>query len=839
MISLRWLLGAMEWEMLLHMRLWFARWDVRFFGNLRFGLRQLRRNLSFSTTAILTLALGIGATTAIFSLVDTVLLKPLPFPEPDRLVWITQHDHSIGPTVPEPLSYPDYFDWRAQNRTLAGLASYKGGSLTLTEMGPAQQLNSQTVSSNFLQVLGVAPFLGRDFLPDEEQAGNRAVMLSFAFWQSRFGSDSGIAGRTIVLDGETYQVAGVMPRSFQFPYTLTPPDVWTSLAASAEGPTPATLQRGNDSLRAIGRLKPGVTVEQAAADLSAIARQIAAQYPDSNKWYLSAGVTLESREITGDTRPALEVLFAAVSLVLLIACVNVAGLLLARGARRAGELALRGALGASRAELIRQLLTESLLLSLCGGAAGLALAKGMLAGAVVLAPKSIPRLDRVSIDPWVLAFAAGLSILTGLLFGMLPAMRASRLRPALVLREGRALVSAGSRHRLQSWLVIGETALSLVLLVGAGLLLRSFAATLRSDPGFDPHGVLTARFSMPETEYSRDQQIQAVEQLLPRLAALPGVTSASAGWPMPMSASFATISFTVEGHPVAQGDNPSEAVGVTLPGYFATMRIPLLAGRDFTRADTAKGEPVAIVNQAFARKYFPGVNALGRHIQADVGDGVVASGIPRRIVGIAGDVKQRGLTVEPVPQYFLPWTQAVINIPYLCLRTSGNPAALENAMRATVANLDPNLPLYLVNPLDDYVAQSAAQSRFQALLLSSFAVMALLLGAVGLYGVLSYIVEQRSGELALRLAVGARRGDVLQMILRRGLVLALVGEAAGLIMAFSLTRSIAALLYGVKPLDTLTFASVALLLLLVALASSFAPAYRAARTDPMSTLREQ
>jgi predicted permease len=812
---------------------------VRFFGKLRFGLRQLRRSPSFAVTAILTLALGIGATTAMFSLVDTVLLKPLPFPEPDRLVWITQHDHSIGATVPESLSYPDYFDWRAQNRTLAGLASYKNGFLTLTGMGPAQQLNSETVSSNFFQVLGAAPFLGRDFRPDEERAGNRAVMLSFAFWQSRFGSDRGIAGRTIVLDGESYTVAGVMPRSFQFPISSTSTDLWTSLAPNAEGATPATVQRGNDSLSIIGRLKPGVTAEQAAADLSAIARRLAAQYPNSNKWYLSAGVTPESREITGNTRVAFEVLFGAVVLVLLIACVNVAGLLLARGARRAGEMALRGALGATRGELIRQLLSESLLLSICGGLIGVLLAKGMLAAAVFVAPKSIPRMSQVSLNPWVLAFAVALSLLTGLLFGVLPALRGSRLRPALALREGRTMVSARSRNGLQSWLVIGETALSLILLVGAGLLLRSFAAALRSDPGFDPHGVLTARFSMPETDYSRDRKIQVIQQLLPRLAALPGVASASAGWPMPMSASFATISFTVEGHPVALGDNPSEAIGVTLPGYFATMRIPLLAGRDFTAADTAKGEPVAIVSQAFANKYFPGVNALGKHLKSDVSDGLVPGGISRRIVGIVGDIKQRGLTVEPLPQYFLPWTQAVITNPYLCLRTSGNPAALENAVRTTLAGMDPNLPLYLVHPLDDYVAQSAAQSRFQAMLLSSFAVVALLLAAVGLYGVLTYIVEQRSGELALRLAVGARRADVLQLILKRGIALALIGEAAGLIVALSLTHSIAALLYGVKPLDALTFICVALLLLLVALISSFAPAYRAAQTDPMTTLRAQ
>jgi predicted permease len=812
---------------------------LHIFGYLRFGARQMRRNLSFTITAVLTLAVGIGAATAMFSLVDAVLLKPLPFPQPDRLVWITQEDHSLGVAVPEPLSYPDYFDWRAQNHTLSGLASYKSNGLTLSGMGPAQQLNSQTVSSNFFQVLGVAPILGRDFRADEERAGNRAVMLSYGFWRSRFGADPDVAGRSIILDGESYTVAGVMPRSFAFPISSTPIDAWTSIATVAAGSAPATQQRGNDSLSVVGRLKPGVTIAQATTDLSAIARAIAEHYPDSNKWYTTAEVTSEIRKITGETRVALEVLFGAVVLVLLIACVNVAGLLLARGARRTGEIALRGALGASRGELIRQLVTESLLLSLCGGGAGIVLARGMLKAAVLFAPLSVPRLGEVSLNPWVLAFAVAVSLLTGLLFGVLPALRSSRLRPALALREGRTIVSARSRHSLHSWLVIGETALSLVLLVGAGLLLRSFAAVLQSNPGFDPHGILTARFNMPETQYSRDQKVQAIEQLLPRLSALPGVTAASAGWPMPMSASFATISFSVEGHPVAAGDNPSEAVGATLPGFFATMRIPLLAGRDFTSSDTAKAEPVAIVNQAFARKYFPGVDPLGKHIRADVGDGVVPGGVARRIVGVVADVRQRGLTIDPLPQYFLPWTQAVISNPYLCLRTSGNPAALENAVRTTVAGLDPNLPLYLVHPLDDYVAQSAAQSRFQAVLLSSFAAMALLLAAVGLYGVLTYIVEQRSSELALRLAVGARRSDVLQLIVRRGLALALAGEAAGFIVALCLTKSIAVLLYGVHPLDAFTFLSVGLLLLLVALLSGLAPAYRAARTDPMTILRSE
>jgi predicted permease len=616
-------------------------------------------------------------------------------------------------------------------------------------------------------------------------------------------------------------------------------EAWTSLAADQEGASPATKQRGEDGIEVIGRLKPGVSMEQARADLSSVARGLAAQYSDTNKWYTTARVLPQLEFEVGKTRPVLEVLFGAVALVLLIACVNVAGLLLVRSSRRSGEIALRGALGASRSEIVWQLLTESVVLSLISGLAGITLASGVLKELGVLFPKALPRLGEVSIDLPVLAFAIGVSVMTGILFGVVPALRISRLAPALALRDGTRTVTSGrGHHRLQTWLVIGETALGLVLLVGAGLLIRSFVSVLRVDPGFDAHNVLTARYTMSDVSYNHDRKIQFVEQLTRRLKALPGVRSASAGWPMPMSGSDATISFTVEGHPVAKADHPSEAIGVAQPGYFETMRIPLIAGRTFTDLDKTTSVPVAIIDQAFAKKYFAGVNPIGRHMTADLGDDVVNHPV-REIVGVVGDIRQRGLAVDAVPHYYLPWTQAVITIPYLVLRTTGDPAMLERAVKATVAGVDTNIPTYRVHPLEYYVAQAVAPARFQTLLLTSFAAIALLLAAVGLYGVLSYVVQQRALEIALRLAVGAQRGDVLRMILKRGMTLAAIGVAVGLAISFLTTRFIATLLYGVEPTDAMTFCAMSLVLLAVAFVASVAPAYRAAQTDPMTTLRTQ
>jgi predicted permease len=811
----------------------------RFLGYFRFSFRQLRKSPSFAIAAIVTLALGIGATTAIFSLVNAVLLKPLPFPESDRLMSIKQEDHSTGASAPEALSYPDYFDWRARNRTLSGLASYTNANLTLTGAGEARQLNGQTVSANFFQVLGVPPLLGRDFRWDEERAGNRAVMLSYELWQSRFEGARSAVGQQITLNGERYTVAGVMPQGFHFPLADNAVDAWTSIAVDAEGDSPATTHRGQNQLDIVGRLKSDVTQKQARSDLSSVARGLAAEYPDSNKWYTTALVVPELEYQVGDTRPALEVLFSAVALLLLIACVNVAGLLLARSSRRSGEIALRGALGASRGEIVRQLLAESLALSMISGLAGIVLASGILKEVAVLFPQALPRLGDVSIDLPVLAFAMGVSVLTGVLFGVGPALRVSSLPPALALRDGTRTVTSGrGHHRLQAWLVIGETALGLVLLVGAGLLIRSFVSVLHVDPGFDAHHVLTARFTLNDASYTHDRKIQFVDDLVSRLNTLPGVKQASAGWPMPMSGSNASVSFTVEGHALAKSDHPSEALGIALPGFFETMKIPLIAGRTFANADRTTTAPVAIIDQAFAKKYFPGVNPIGRHMTADLGDGVVEHPV-REIVGVVGNMKQFGLTGEAAPHYYLPWTQALVTNPYLCIRTTGDPIALERTMKATIAGMDANIPTYRVHPLQYYVSEAAAQTRFQTLLLTAFASIALLLAAVGLYGVLAYIVQQRALEIALRLAVGAQRGDVLRMILKRGMTLAAIGVAAGLAISFVVTRFIATLLYGVKPFDALTFGAMSLVLLAVAFVASVAPAYRAAETDPMTTLRTQ
>ncbi len=806
--------------------------------DLRFAIRQLRKNPGFAVTTILTLALGIGATTAIFSLVNAVLLRPLPFPEQDRLMWLHQQDHSLPGVVPEALSYPTYFDWRAQNHTFSRIASYRSDAVTLEMAGEAQHLEGQTVSANFFQVLGIVPMLGRDFRWDDEKPGNRVVMLSYSLWQSAFGAAKDIAGTTIRLGDHDYLVAGVMPKGFRFPLDGLASALWLSLADDADGPQPRTGQRGNDSLNAIGRLKPGVTLGQARSDMNLVAANLAKQYP-AYKWYSSALVEPELQQLIGDTRQGLRVLFGAVTLVLLIACANVAGLLMARGSRRTAEFALRAAIGASRAKIIRQLLLESLVLSLCGGAAGTALANGLLRGMVSLIPRDIPRIEAATIDGSVLAFAIAVSVVTGLLFGMLPAWRLSHLEPVQALREGARGMSGGrGQHRLHTGLVVAQTAIGLVLLVGSGLLIRSFIRILSLDPGFDPKHVLTARIGVSFDRLSHDQHFQFYDQLVARLSALPGVQAASAGWPLPMSRSSASLSFSIQGSPVSEADHPSEAAGVVLPGYFESMRIPLLSGRLFGRQDGVKAAPVIIINQAFARKYFSGQNPVGKHIQVDLGDGVIEHPM-REVVGVVGDIKRRSLTAEADPQYYLPYTQAVITNPFLTIRTTGDPSSVENELRAVLREMDKSVPVYEVSPLETYVEKSEAQPRFQTVLLFCFGGIALILSALGLYGLLSYMVAQRTLEIGLRMALGAQRTDVLHMIVGRGLALALTGSVVGLAISAMITRLLSEMLYGIRPFDLVTFATVTVLLLLVSLSASLVPAYRAARLDPMESLREQ
>ena len=806
--------------------------------DLHYALRLLLHSPGFTITCVLILAIGIGATTAIFSLVSTVLLRPLPFPESNRLVWVSQQDHSVPGVVSESLSYPDYFDWRAQNHTLEGMASYAGATATMELKGESQRVDIQTVSSNFFQVLRSAPILGRDFSWEDEKPGNRAVMLSYSFWQSQFGADPAIAGKSITMNDHTYTVAGVMPKSFEFPIENPAPVLWKSIADEAEGKDPATKQRGFDTLGVIARLRPAVSVEQAKADLSVIAGNLARQYPDNNKQYSSALVQPQLEHMTGNTRPALRVLFGAVSLVLLLVCANVAGLLLARGSRRSPEFALRAAIGASRPAIVRQLLIESVLLSFCGGGAGIALAYGLIEIMRKLMPIEIPRIENASIDGSILIFVLVVSVITGLLFGAFPAWRLSNTAPAKALREGgRGLDGGRVQHRLHNGLVIAQTAIGMVLLIAAGLLMRSFVRILNVDPGFDPNHVLTTRIGVPFDDSRHNQHYLFYEQALERISALPGVQSAAAGWPLPMSSSTATVSFNIQGRPVAKGDEPSESLGLAMPGYFATMKVPLIAGRDFGNQDGLAGQPTIIVNQAFARKYFPHENPIGQHIQVGAGDGLFVHPV-REVVGVVGDIKHKGLTADFDPQYYLPYAQAIITNPYLVVRANGEPATVQAAIGAAIHDLDKSVPVYQTSTMQEYLHKSAAQPRFQTLLLSCFAIIALALAAIGLYGLLSYMVVQRTLEIGLRMALGAQRADVLRMIVQRGLKLALSGVGLGIAASLVLTRLISGMLFQVRPTDLPTYAATAVLLIIVSIAASGAPAIRASRLDPMKTLRE-
>ncbi len=808
--------------------------------DLRFAIRQLRKSPGFALTTILTLALGIGATTAIFSLINGVLLRPLPFPEPDRVMSVASLDQLAGkPGVPSSVSYPDFFDWRSRNRSFEAIACYRADGLTLTGTGAPRLLEGEIVSADFFRVLGVNPMLGRGFVRNDEKPGTHVVVLSHETWQSIFGGASDIVGRAISLGDKTYTVIGVMPSGFQFPIQKPEPAYWSSLADDATGEDPWTAQRGADLMAVVGRLKPGVSVAQSTADLSLIERNLASQYPVSNKRFSAATVVPQREEMVGNTRPALTVLFGAVLFVLLIACANVAGLMLTRAARRRPEIALRSAMGATHWELMRQVLVESVFLSLCGGAAGVALAVLLLQTMLQFVPQNLPRLDRVSVDGAVLAFAAGVSIVTGVLFGVLPAWRMSRLDPALALREGtRSVTSGRGQHRLHSVLVIAETAVGLVLLVGAGLLIRSFVRVLSINPGFDSHHVLTASLSLPDNQYPELKKVQFYDQLLPRLAALPGVQSVAAGSPIPLSPHDMATGFTIQGRPTAPGEEPTSPISIVTPGFFRTLRIPVLSGRDFLPTDDSKSPPVVIINQAFARKYFPGEDPIGKRIQAEMSDGVTPKSM-REIVGVVGDVKRMGVTAEMPAQYYLPYKQEIIFSPPVIIRTAGDPLGLVGPLRSELAQLDGSIPLHRIRTAEDYLSSSAAQPRFQTVLLTFFAVIALLLSAVGLYAVLSYMVAQRTLEIGLRLALGAQREDVLGLVLRRGLVLAGAGIVIGIAVSLLLTRFMEGMLYGVKPFDLLTFAAVSAVLLVVSLIASTAPAYRAARLDPMQTLREQ
>jgi predicted permease len=812
--------------------------------DLRFALRQLRKSMGFTVMATLTLALGIGSATAVFSLVDAVLLKPLPFPHPERIVALDtlerERGNTTGPAMlPSDTSYPNFFDWRERAKSFDAMASYAAYPSTLnSSSGPARQLTALVVTADFFRVLGVAPALGNDFRRSDEQAGNRSVIISQSLWQSAFNSSPNVTGQSLRLNDDTFFVVGVMPKGFKFPrYPET--EVWMTSAAAMDGKSPSGKNRGWNQIDVLARLRQGVTIEQARAEMQPIQQGLAAQYPDEDATEVGVSVVPELQNLVGDTARPLHILFAAVCFLLLIACANVAGLLLTRTSARRSELAVRAALGASRVQIVRQLLIESMMLSLLGGFIGLAVAALALRVAPQFLPPKLPRIDGLALDGRVFLFALAASFVTGLLFGVLPAWRMSKLDPAMALRDNsRGSTASRSQNRLHSALVIGETALGLMLLVGAGLLIRSFNKILDVDPGFDPSHVLTFRIAVPDKRFDDEKLLQFARQLQTRLAAVPGVQQVTYGFPLPMTSSNMTITFSIDGRPTAPGDEPSARASVIAGNFFQTMRTPLKRGRYFTPdEDRVKGPPAIIVNQAFADRFFPGEDAIGKRIKPGISNEDVAP--MREIVGVVANVNRSSLTEQSVPEYYVPFSQATLTAPPFALRVTGDPAAYIDTVRAIVAEQDSSLPVYNARPYSELFARSTAQQRFQTVLISAFAIIALVLSAIGLYAVLSYMVAQRTMELGLRIALGAQRANILELILRRGLMLSVAGLAIGLCASALLTRFLATLLFATKPLDAATFLGMTLLLFAISTLSCLIPAWRASRLNPIDTLRQQ
>ncbi len=801
--------------------------------DLRFAVRMLTKSPGFTAVAVLALALGIGANTAIFSVVNTVLLSPLPFPQPNQLVTVRQQLKQPGSFS---VSYPNFFDWRAQNHVFSRIAAYRGDDFTLTGVGEPLHLPGAMVTWDFFQFLGVRPLIGRSFLPNEEKAGSHVAMLSYSLWQSQFKSNPGIVDRAITINGKSYTVVGVMPAGFEFPIVTEPPKLWTTIAPDAEGKTPLTAQRGSDMLRVVARLRAKVSLSRATADMRLIDQRLAKQYPNEDGGFSGVEVQPELHDLVQNVRLGLLILLGAVGCVLLIVCANVASLLLSRAATRSKEIAIRAALGAGRRRVIRQLLTESVLLSLVGAGFGLLIAAWGTAFLLRFAPVSIPRAQQIGMDGHVLTFAIVLALVTAIIFGVVPAFQVSKPNLAESLKEGgRGASDASTHHRLRAALVVGETAVALILLAGAGLLIASYMAIERVDPGFNPQHVLTFTFRLPDTRYTDARRLSFYNDFLARIQSAPGVRSASAIVPLPDSNDEWGVSFQVESHVVPAADEPVSGFAMTDPGYFHTMGIPILRGREFGETDNAKSLPVVIVNQAFAKQYFPNQDPVGKRIQPAAS----MSGKPpwREIVGVAGNVKTEGLAGKTPSIYYVPYQQLPFSSLTFVVRTAGNPRAMAGMVRSLIASMDPNVPVYSVETMNEYLAASVAQPRFNTLMLGIFAALALVLAAVGLYGVISYSVAQRTHEFGIRMALGARQEAILRLVLKEGLVLALAGVGIGMAGAFGLSRLISSLLYGVKSSNPLVFTGVAVVLVGVALLASYIPARRATKVDPIEALR--
>jgi putative ABC transport system permease protein len=795
---------------------------------MRYGARMLLKKPGFTLIAVITLALGIGANAAIFSVVNAVLLRPLPFKDPDRLMLIRE---TKIPQFPEfSVSPGNFLDWRNQNTVFERLVAFNGVSFNMVGTGDPEQIRGMKVTDGFFAMLGAQPQLGRDFLPEEDQPGrNNVVILSNGLWQRRFGGDPKILNQALTLSGQSYTVIGVMPATFRFGGPDL--DLWTPMAFTAR----EAQIHGGHWLSAIGRLKPGATENQARAEMVAIAGRLAAQYPDANTgWSVKLMPLLDY--IVRDIKPALVVLLCAVAFVLLIACANVANLLLARAAGRQKEIAIRTALGAGRARIIRQLLTESVLLALLGGAGGLGLAKWGMDLLLKLAPEDLPRMSDVALDGRALAFTAAVTLLTGLIFGLVPALQSSRPNLNETMNEtGRGSTEGRRRQLVRGALVVLEVASALVLLVSSGLLIKSFWRLQQVDPGFNPDNTLTLSVSLPRSKYPEEpQQVAFFQQLLEKVRALPGVQAAGATNPLPM-AGDTVLGFVVQGRPpLPPGASQSTNYYSVSADYFKAMGIRLLRGRLISERDVKEAPHVAVINETMAKKIFPDEDPIGKRITFDGGE---ANPDWYEIVGVVGDVKQYGLDQATPMQTYEPYTQQTYPFMTLVARASGDPTKLTAAIRNAVLELDKEQPIANIRTLDRILSTSTAQQRFSTLLLGVFAAVAMSLAAVGIYGVLSHAVTQRTPEIGIRMALGAARGDVLRLVVGAGMRLAMIGVAAGLAVAFGLTRLMSALLFGVSPTDPMIFGLIPLLIVIVALLACYIPARRATKVDPLVALR--
>ncbi|MDQ3254316.1 MAG: ABC transporter permease [Acidobacteriota bacterium] len=800
--------------------------------DLRYGVRMLLKKPSFTLVAVSTLALGIGANTAIFSVVNAVLLRPLPFKDADRIAWIweTQPQLDRAPFTPA-----DFLDYQAQNRSFEQVAAFTSRNLTLTGGEQPERLIGAMVSHNFFAALGAEALSGRAFLPEDGQPdAMRVAVISYGLWQRRFGANPQLIGKSLTFTGVDFTVVGIMPPDFKYPSDaevwLNPRRVVPELGVGSM--EDVRTMRGTHYLNVIARLKPGVTIAQAESDMKDVARRLGQEHKSTHGVRV---VSLHER-VVGNLRPALLVLLGAVSLVLLIACANVANLLLGRAASRQKEIAVRTALGASRARVIRQLLTESLLLGLLGGGLGLLLAHWGVDLLVALSPADTPRLKEIGIDSQVVIFTLAASLLIGLIFGLAPALQASKLNLNEALKAGGRSATADVRHnRVRSLLVVCEVALSLVVLVGAGLLIKSFLRLQEVEPGFDASNLLTAQISLAVAKYdSTAKQAAFFGRMIEHLEALPGVQAVAVANDLPIAGRDQTSNPRIEGRASVPGEEPLVGVHMVNHSYFQAMGIQLLKGRLFSAADVDGSQPVAIINETMARRLFPNDDALGKQMRFS---DLSSKERWKEIVGVVGNVKHNGLDAEPYMETYTPYLQNQISSMMIAVRSTSDPANLTAAVRSAILEIDKDQPISSVKMMDQVLSDSIAPRRSSMSLFGFFAAVALALATVGIYGVMSYSVTERTHEIGIRMALGAQRMDVLRFVIGQGMLLTLIGVAVGLVATFALTRVMSSLLYGVSATDPVIFIGVALLLATVALLACYIPARRATKVDPMVALR--